>query len=201
MSEIQEDSKVKIHYIDSENISLSSLDHSQFSVLDRVFVFTNNKTLEKDYRAFHYSFVGDYPAGKDQADFYIIAHLGSLLSRLLPVERKNAQCILHSNDQVLCKAFSFQCSLVGVACKLEGSPAKNTVKDKPPKNVAPVVPLPKIEQRIVKLANKPIKAVDIKKSLSISEPCFTRYFNRLVSKGVLMRDKSSKRHWIAAKDL
>ena len=56
-----------------------------------------------------------YPIGKNQADFYLIAHLSKIISQVRHDEKKKLTLILYSNDISLCQAFDFQCQQASIS--------------------------------------------------------------------------------------
>lgn len=105
---------MKVYYVDAENVGFNLPTELSVSVLDRIFVFTNNEKHIKDCKDSLLTIVSGYPTGANQADFHIIAHFVKIACHLSPVEKKALVFILCSKDVNLWKAFEFQCALVGV---------------------------------------------------------------------------------------
>ena len=78
---------MKIYYVDAENVGIDFLEEQKISVLDKVFVFSNNESIKSECEKLLYTCVSGYSAGKNQADFYMIAHLTRLLSQLSDKEK------------------------------------------------------------------------------------------------------------------
>lgn len=179
---------MKIYYVDAENTGVSILDQLEISITDRVFVFSNNEGHKLEFDNPLYSFITGYPAGQNQADFYIIAHLSGVLNSLSKKERKSVEFNLLSKDKDLWTAFRFQCSLSKVKANLTGS-SKN--------NVNPVKKNDdeELESRIFKLLSTPSKVVDLQEQLGVERPLFTYAFNNLVSEGKIKRQSKAGKMW------
>ncbi|MGL5452519.1 MAG: hypothetical protein ACRDBT_08980 [Aeromonas sp.] len=181
---------MQIHYIDAENVGMSFLDELSISMLDRVFIFTHTAKKNNEHSNPAITYVSDYPVGNNQADFYIIGHLVSVLSLLKKTEKKAIYFTLHTKDIELWKAFKIQCSRFGVNAqnpymKDASQPpqskeiAQKTVSS--PKNTS-VVPLEiSVENKILKLMSQPISAVAIQEKLNLTKPTFTLNFNSLIN--------------------
>lgn len=181
---------LKIYYVDAENVGLNLLDETKISILDRVFVFTNDEKLKSTCSSALLNSISGYPSGQNQADFYIIAHLSNVLSRLSKVEKMAIEFNLCSKDKNLWKAFNFQCLLAGVK-----SNAPNLTIEVEANNVLAV------SEKILKLMSSPITVTEIQNKLKIQKPEFTRSFNQLIKLGKIKRQKESKKHWIRLKNM
>ena len=178
-----DDYKLKIYYVDAENVGLNLIDEEVISILDKVFVFTNNENLKTVCNANLLGVVSGYPSGQNQADFYIIAHLASILSNISKAEKNAIEFIIFSKDKNLCKAFDFQCSLAGAKSK------------------APIIEeegdcILKISEKILKLTSSPITVTEIQNKLKIQQSVFTTSFNQLIKTGKIKRQQESKKHWL-----
>ncbi len=194
---------MNIYYIDAENIGIGFFEETSISVLDRVFVFSNSDHLKSLCLNALITFVGGYPAGQNQADFYIIAHLSNVLAHLSKEEKKAITFLLCSKDQSLWKAFEFQCLLGGVKSKSPLIPPAITSSSVEPLQISienssglqkPVVK-PSVEQRILKCLSKPITVVEMQEKLKIQKSEFTSVFNILIKSGKIKRVDGSKKKW------
>lgn len=176
---------LKIYYVDAENVGLSLLDETKISILDRVFVFTNNENLKTTCSSAQLNCVSGYPAGQNQADFYIIAHLSNVLSRLSKAEKMVIEFNICTRDKNLWSAFKFQCLLAGVK-----SSAPNIVIEVEASNILSV------SEKILKLTSIPITVTEIQNKLKIQQSVFTTSFNQLIKTGKIKRQKESKKHWL-----
>ena len=188
---------LKIFYVDAENIGLSAFDAISFSVLDRVFVFTNSEQLKSACQNALITCLSGYSNGQNQADFYIIAHLSNVLSHLSKLEKKAIEFHLHSKDQALWKAFEFQCNLSGVKSYAPNIALEVEVEVA---NVIAPVSSPLLEQKILKLMSKPITSVEIEAKLKVTKAEFTRTFNLLIKSERIKRQEKSKKNWVLNKN-
>lgn len=193
------------HYVDAENVNLNSLDQKHLSVLDRVFVFTKHSKPSANYSNHLYEFIGGYPTGKDQADFYIIAHLSRVLGDLTQAEKKVVSFHIHSKDKNLCTAFEFQCSLAGAVFSKplyeEGKKPNLSVvpkqKDKPEESEVIA-----IASRLKSIVNQPVSVTEIRASLpALSQQDFTRSFNWLIQNKEIKRSKNTPKKWVSVSSL
>lgn len=178
---------MRIYYLDTENIGFNLLEEIALSILDRIFVFSNSEAIKSACLNSHFTCINGYPAGQNQADFYIIAHLSSILSHINKAEKKAVEFILLSKDQQLWKAFSFQAHLAGVKCAAPYIALENDVQFAPAKIET------SLEQKILTLAKAPLTVV----KLNISDSVFTSTFNQLIKAKKIKRVDNSKRKWLA----
>lgn len=186
---------MKIYYVDAENIGFSMLDKTTFHILDRVFVFTNSETIKSEYNNMLLTCVSGYPTGKNQADFYIIAHLSIFLSNLSKSDKKLIEFNLLSKDQNLWKAFEYQCSLAGVK-----SSAPYIAEKIEPNNAEESIEI-SIGEEILKLMTEPITSYEIQHMLNLSQSEFTKAINQLINTGKIMRHEKSKKYWVRVEEL
>ena len=69
-------------FVDAENVGLNTIQEIDTRITDKVFVFSNNEQIKILCHDLMFIMVDGYPIGKNQADFYLIAHLRQL--RKLP---------------------------------------------------------------------------------------------------------------------
>ncbi|MCY0965394.1 hypothetical protein [Parathalassolituus penaei] len=199
-----------VHYYDAENVGLAGLDKIALTLQDRMFVFSRVATLA--HTGVHPSIVcfREYPLGPDQADFYIIGHLASLLAHASPAERKVLKCVLHSRDRALCQAFQFQCELAGVSgstlvstddaeksiteqveAKQKALPVANT-------GAKPASAEQDLGQKMLKLLDAPKTFAELTKALKLNAKDVNPCFAKLAKAGVIKRQSQSKKHWVKA---
>jgi hypothetical protein len=70
---------MKLIFVDAENIGLRQLEGIQSAFQGRVFVFTKENSVKEFCEGRAFSVMSSYSAGSNQADFYIIAKLVSLI--------------------------------------------------------------------------------------------------------------------------
>jgi len=199
---------VKIYYVDAENVGIDFLTGKNISVLDKVFVFSNNESIQAECEKNSYIGVTGYPVGKNQADFYMVGHLARLISLMSDKEKGAINFIFCSKDQDLLKALYSQCSLAGIkafssypaankgaksnsASKKQHSDKKNTHK----KGAKKIVENQNIESSILECFVQPSKSHDVQVALGLSKPNFTKAINNLIKAGKIKRQSKSSKKW------
>ena len=198
---------MKIYYVDAENVGIDFLVEKNVSVLDKVFVFTKNKSLIFECEKQLYISVSGYEVGKNQADFHMVAHLARLLSQLSVKEKGAINFIFCSKDQDLLKALDSQCSLAGIKTftsypaenkkKKSNSASKpNTDKNNTRKTgVKKGVKNQSIENLVLEKFAQPSKACDVQVALGLSKAEFSKAINKLIKAGKIKRQSKSSKKW------
>ena len=184
---------MKIYYVDAENVGIDFLEGKKVSILDKVFVFTNNESFKLECENLLYTCVTGYPTGKNQADFYMIAHLTRLISQLSNKEKGVVNFIFCSKDQDLLKAFESQCSLAGIKAFTSYPADKNKAelnRESKKKN-------PSIESQILEKFAQPTKACDVQKALGLTKSEFSKTINKLIKAKKIKRQSKSSKKWCA----
>lgn len=194
---------MKIYYVDAENVGIDFLVDKKVSVLDKVFVFSNNESVKSECKKLLYIGVAGYLAGKNQADFYMVAHLARLLSQLSDKEKGVVNFIFCSRDQDLLNALQSQCSLAGIKAfssyptgkrktKLSSNKKSNTNKknthEKGDKNQS-------IESLILERFAQPSKSYDVQVALGLTKSEFSKAINKLIKAGKIKRQSKSSKKW------
>ena len=198
---------MKIYYVDAENVGIDFLTGKNISVLDKVFVFSNNESIQAECEKRFYISVTGYPVGKNQADFYMVGHLARLISLLSDKEKGAINFIFCSKDQDLLKALDSQCSLAGIKA-FSSYPAENKKKEsnstsKPntdkknshKKGAKKCVENQNIESSILECFAQPSKSHDVQVALGLSKPNFTKAINNLIKAGKIKRQSKSSKKW------
>ena len=205
---------MKVYYVDAENVGFNLPTELSISVLDRVFVFTNNEKHIKDCKDSLLTIVSGYPTEANQADFHIIAHFVKIACHLSPVEKKALVFILCSKDVNLWKAFEFQCTLVGVK---SSNPFIDVVTEEikafitAPEPVKVTEPSPvktpevkKITESVnTKVLNllrvEAFSAAEITKKLKVTKELTAKSLNELIQSKQIQRVSKSKKKWCVIK--
>ncbi len=182
---------MKFIFVDAENIGLKELEPIKAAVSDKVFVFSKNETVKETCERKFFLYLSSYPAGSNQADFYIIGNLVGIIASLTDVQKKACEFVLYSRDNSLVLAFSFQCKLHKVKFKAALDPKINSI-------VVPIKQQTKLDQRIIDLLVAPMTAEEIRKNLNAPKPDFTRALHTLITGKRVKRSKSSKKKWVRA---
>ena len=198
---------MKIYYVDAENIGIDFLAGQNISVLDKVFVFSNNESITSECEKRFYIGVTGYPVGKNQANFYMVGHLARLISLLSDKEKGAINFIFCSKDQDLLKALDSQCSLAGIKA-FSSYPAENKKKEssstsKPntdknntrKKGAKKGVKNQSIESLILECFAQPSKPYDVQLALGLSKPEFTKAINKLIKAEKIKRQSKSRKKW------
>lgn len=198
---------MKIYYVDAENIGIDFLVEKNVSVLDKVFVFSNNESIQTECEKRFYISVTGYPIGKNQADFYMVGHLARLISLLSDKEKGAINFIFCSKDQDLLKALNSQCSLAGIKAfssypAENKKPKSNSVskphKDKKnthKKSAKKGANNQSDESLILECFAQPTKAYDVQVALGLSKPEFSKAINKLIKAGKIKRQSKTSKKW------
>lgn len=198
---------MKIYYVDAENIGIDFLAGQNISVLDKVFVFSNNESITSECEKRFYIGVTGYPVGKNQADFYMVGHLARLISLLSDKEKGAINFIFCSKDQDLLKALGSQCSLSGIKAfssypvankkaKSNSASKANTGKKNTHKKCAKKgAENQSMESSILECFAQPSKPYDVQIALGLSKPEFTKAINKLIKAGKIKRQSKSRKKW------
>ena len=195
MSHIGQEAKVKIIFVDAENIGLKEVEKIQATVIDKVFVFSKAEAVKLHCEKKLYLYLSDYPAGNNQADFYVIACLARILSLL---EKKHLSVLnveLFSNDENLISAFEFQSELIGVTSIIHRT--KENVVVPLLKNANAIQNLTEAEEKIYKLLRSPLAfGPDFQSKVGLSKAEFTKAVNSLRNLNLIERSSESKKKWV-----
>ncbi|MFT6188337.1 MAG: hypothetical protein ACJAW8_000200 [Oleispira sp.] len=198
---------MKIYYVDAENVGIDFLTGKNISVLDKVFVFSNNESIQAECEKFFYIGVTGYPVGKNQADFYMVGHLARLISLLSEKDKGVINFIFCSKDQDLLKALGSQCSLSGIKAfssypvankkaKSNSASKANTGKKNTHKKCAKKgAENQSMESSILECFAQPSKSHDVQVALGLSKPNFTKAINNLIKAGKIKRQSKSSKKW------
>lgn len=179
--------------MDAENVGMDFLEEKNISVLDKVFVFSNNESFKLECEKLLYNCVNGYPAGKNQADFHMIAHLTRLLSQLSNKEKGAVNFIFCSKDQDLLKALNSQCSLAGINNTTTFPLGNNNTK--PNNGGKKKGNLSNFENLILESFTKPSKAYDVQIALGLSKSEFSKVINKLIKTKKIKRQSKSSKKW------
>lgn len=193
---------MKIYYIDAENVGIDVLKDKSVSVLDKVYVFSNNKSVNAECDKRLYIAVSGYPVGKNQADFYMVGHVARLISLLSNKEKGIINFIFCTKDQDLLKALFYQCSSAGIkifsSCpvikekKSSGCVGKANNKSHTQKGNAGNSC---IENLILQCFAQPSKLYDVQVALGLSQSDFAIAVNKLANAGKIERQSKSSKKW------
>nr|WP_014343729.1 hypothetical protein [Aliivibrio fischeri]AEY78123.1 hypothetical protein [Aliivibrio fischeri] len=81
---------MKIIFVDAENVGLHSIQEINARITDKVFVYSNNEQIKILCNDLLFIVMAGYPIGKNQADFYLIAHLSKIISQVRHDEKRNS---------------------------------------------------------------------------------------------------------------
>lgn len=183
---------MKIIFIDAENVGTKSIENMSLSILDKVFVFSNKKTIQDLCNKKLFLSISDYPVGSNQADFYIIAYLSRILSTISNEEKKFLELVLYTRDKALITAFEFQCELVNISCifPLIDSIIDN-VEDENEEFGSSV------EDMILSLLKDSSKSSnEMMTTLNLELRDFTTPINVLINNNKIKRNPNDKKLWI-----
>lgn len=180
---------MKILFVDAENIGARAVDNIDASVLDKVFVFSNDVSVKKYCEQVLYFCLSGYPQCSNQADFYMIAYLSKTLCQLSKKEKSQVNIVLYSKDSSLIKAFQFHCDLVGVKCTVFSAEVGQS-------NIVSICDPKSGEHQMLALLKSPKSSAELKKSLNLSQAEFTRVINVLIKEKRICRDANKSKLWM-----
>ncbi len=180
-------------FVDAENIGLKEVENITASISDKVLVFSKNDAIKEVCERNFFLFISSYPAGTNQADFYIIGNLVGLIASLTQQQQDVSQFILYSQDNALVSAFTFQCVLhkvqYNIALEPKVAPQVNITKPKTVKS---------IEQRVLEQFKTAQPTEHVRKSLKLPKSDFTRVLNILIKQNKIKRVSKNKKTWVHA---
>ncbi len=179
---------MELIFVDAENIGSKALLELEATILDKVFVFSNNDEVKTICEQLMYLCLSGYPQKSNQADFYIIAYLSKALSQLTKPSKSKVTFTLYSKDASLIEAFRFQCELVNANCSF---PLLENVVEMPTNNE-----IDSVEKKVLKLLLKPITVNEIINQLNVTQADFSRIFTPLVKDGKVSRVSGDSRQWV-----
>lgn len=179
---------MKFIFVDAENIGLKEVELINTAISDKVLVFSKNEAIKQVCEKNLFISISSYPIGNNQADFYIISSLASIVNSLKIEQKNSCEFILHSHDESLVAAFSFQ-------CKLHKLKHRIAVSSKPPKNTSKTAQEKQLDQEILKLLKTPRESESLREELNVPKPDFTRAMNSLIKSNQIQRSEQ-KRKWI-----
>ncbi len=187
---------MNIHFVDAENIGLKQIKEIHTRRSDEVFIFSKAKTAPTLCRELSFKCFGQYPSGKDQADFYIIAKLAIHLEKYKNYH--DIRFVLYTNDKKLISAFKFQCNQYNAMCVIIQT--NNIV-------VSTSSPIQKKKKRQLPTQN-PIQLIysylkqprqlnpELQERLRLSKSEFSRAITLLIRENKIMRIPNKKKYWI-----
>ena len=180
-------------FVDAENIGLKEVEAIDSSVADKTLVFTKDETIKQACERKLFLSISSYPAGPNQADFYIIGNLVGVIASLTEQQRSASQFVLYSQDNALVKAFSFQCKLHSVKHKVASGPKSQ------PKLVGPKSkPALTLEDRIYKQLQTEQTLESVRLKLKQPRSDFNRSVSALVREKKICRVSKSQKTWVRA---
>ncbi|WP_146143640.1 hypothetical protein [Photobacterium phosphoreum] len=181
---------MKIIFIDEENVGTKSIENMDLSILDKVFVFSNKKTIQELCNKKLFLSISDYPVGSNQADFYIIAYLSRILLTISNEEKKCLELVLYTKDKALITAFEFQCELVNISCIF---PLIDSVID----SVEDEELGSSVEDMILSLLKNASKSSnEMMTTLNLELRDFTTPINVLINNNKIKRNPNDKKLWV-----
>ncbi len=196
---------LKVYYIDAENVNNIDVINSKLKlqILDKIFIFSRlkNKILDESC-----SYITEYPKGKNQADFCIIAHLSKVLAELSQSERHVFEFILFSKDIELWVAFEFQ-------CKKSNVKVRNPFIEDEEKTLNKLIIQPSImvkqdsfktpydiKKEVLKLiTQEPVSAKQIADKLKINPQDISACLTRLKQEKIIERLDNMSTKWTVSK--
>ena len=184
---------MNVIFVDAENVGLTSIQEIDARITDKVFVFSNNEQIKTLCHDLMFIVMDGYPVGKNQADFYLIAHLSKAISQVHYDEKKKLTFILYSNDIPLCQAFEFQCQHASIASDIVNTralPVHNhevqeyTAKDL--NNIALLYKALKVKSMLV---------TELFNITKLEQNEATKALNALVKKEIIARSPENKKVW------
>ncbi|HCG8418315.1 TPA: hypothetical protein NJ548_003674 [Vibrio parahaemolyticus] len=184
---------MKAIFVDAENVGLKELEKINATIVDKVFVFSKSDAVKLVCQKSLYHFLGDYPTGPNQADFYIIAYLSRVLLALDKKQLGSTHFELYSNDESLITAFEFQCDVLGA--KFESIRTRNNT----------VVSIADTKISLSTAQSKLLKALksphpldqELQNRLGLSKPDFTKAVNELSKNNQIKRTSDCKKKWVS----
>jgi hypothetical protein len=182
---------MKMIFVDAENIGLKELEKVKATVIDKVFVFSKLEAVQRVCEKSLFLYLSEYPAGANQADFYIIAYLSRVLLSLDKKQFGTVNFELYSNDENLLSAFEFQCEQVGANFKSIRTKDDTVVQmTSVQKNISP-------QDKIFSALKSP-RPLDpsLQNQLGLSKSDFSKAIHELTKSKKIQRSAESKRKWV-----
>ncbi|SQD77952.1 hypothetical protein [Moritella yayanosii] len=181
---------------DAENIGFKEVEAISASISDKVLVFSKNDAVKEVCERKLFLYISSYPSGSNQADFYIIGNLVGIIASLTEQQRDTCQFVLHSQDNSLVTAFSFQCKLHKIRHNIALEP-KTQIQPKSP-IIEPKKSVQSLEQRIYEYFKTEQTTEAVRKKLKQPKSYFTKALNILIKANKIQRVSKSKKTWIRA---
>lgn len=184
---------MNVIFVDAENVGVLPIQDMDARITDKVFVFSNNEQIKTLCHDLMFIVMDGYPVGKNQADFYLIAHLSKALSQVRYDEKKKLTFILYSNDNSLCQAFEFQCQQASISSEIVNTKPvlvqatgiqEYTAKDL--NNIALLYNTLKAKSMIV---------TELFNTTKLDQTEATKALNALVKKELIARTPNKKKVW------
>lgn len=184
---------MNVIFVDAENVGVLPIQYMDARITDKVFVFSNNEQIKTLCHDLMFIVMDGYPVGKNQADFYLIAHLSKALSQVRYDEKKKLTFILYSNDNSLCQAFEFQCQQASISSEIVNTKPvlvqateiqEYTAKDL--NNIALLYNTLKAKSMIV---------TELFNTTKLDQTEATKALNALVKKELIARTPNKKKVW------
>ncbi|MBS9939245.1 hypothetical protein CWO17_11410 [Vibrio sp. 10N.286.45.A3] len=187
---------MKAIFVDAENVGLKELEKINATIVDKVFVFSKSDAVKLVCQKSLYHFLGDYPTGPNQADFYIIAYLSRVLLALDKKQLGSTHFELYSNDESLITAFEFQCDLLGSSCQSIRTREQTVVSliESKPKKSKKLTP----EERVLNALTSPQSLnPNFQKKVGLSQSDFSKAITELSKNKQIKRSPQSKKKWVS----
>ncbi|ACH64813.1 conserved hypothetical protein (plasmid) [Aliivibrio fischeri MJ11] len=163
-------------------------------------MFSNNEQIKTLCHDLMFIMMSGYPIGKNQADFYLIAHLSKAISQVQYDEKKKLTFILYSNDNSLCQAFEFQCQHASISCEIINT--KPTIQGGNMNNQEyTTAELNNITCLYKALKSKNMLITELFNTTKLAQNEATKALNALVKKGLIARTSSNKKVWEVVAEL
>ncbi|MDD9176043.1 hypothetical protein PVK62_07825 [Aliivibrio sp. S3MY1] len=186
-------------FVDAENVGLNTIQEIDTRITDKVFVFSNNEQIKILCHDLMFIMMDGYPIGKNQADFYLIAHLSKAISQVRYDEKKKLTFILYSNDNSLCQAFEFQCQHASISCEIiHTKPIQGQNTNNQEYTTAE---LNNIACLYKALKSKSMLVTELFNTTKLAQNEATKALNALVKKDLIARSSSNKKVWEVVAEL
>lgn len=183
---------MRVIFIDHENVGFNTLDKINPTGLDKVLVFSHQEKVKRDCALKHYRFFGDYPKGKNQADFAIIAELAKEAEKIGNVGNTSSyEFVVSTNDCNLIEAFKHQCNKKHnkfTVVKANATPKINSV------NYALT---PNRTKKILAHFDTPDTLANIRSRVGLPDREFSKVTHQLIQKGLIRRLSKSSKKWLS----
>ena len=195
-----QEQKMKMIFVDAENVGLKVLESLEVSMIDKVFVFSKSNSVKQCCEKSFFFYFSDYPSGQNQADFYIVAHLSRILFFLSKTEIASICFELYSNDESLISACDFQCAQISAEFRSIRSIRSIRSKNKV---VVPIKQKKKSqaktpEEKLHQILKSPMSLnLSLQKKLGLSKQDFSKAITTLTKSNKIKRSVENKKQWIS----